>query len=269
MIERGQMPVLFLVCPLPVRAQAGQTSFVRSTVRVRFRLTSTSRYGIPHGADRMILLLIATLAADQKSKQLDLGTAGDILRFFGLAADGRNYERLARRFDRVLSSSLEFRFHPLRSAEAPRARSMTVCGGRQMWFEQHGPEKKGFRNSVVLSDDFWGELQRSKVIVPLAPYLALLDSPANLDLYLFMLAQSQSLRTGQYARIPITGPDGLGAILGVSGYEQARDFRRKVRAWLERVRLAWRSCPAIISSDEQYLFVGHSSLKVQHSFPET
>jgi hypothetical protein len=258
--DTGQLPVLFLACPLPVRPCRGKDVFVRTTLRLEFRLRSASPFGIPHGADRMILLLLATLAARQQSPELDLGSAGQILRFFGLSPDGRNYERLAQRFDRVLRSSFEFSFRPLPNGDVARPRVMSVCQDRRLWFDQPAKSQRKFTNSLVLTDGFWKELQRSKVIIPMDPYRALLDSPGNLDLYLFILAQSQIVRPGQYVRIPLVGESSLASGLGVSGYSQPRDFRRRVRLWLHQIRRVWTACPAVVSSDANHILICHSSL---------
>lgn len=263
----GYLPHLFLFT-LPVRPTPGQEVFLRPGLRIDLKLTASPVHGVPHGSDRMILLLLSTYAVLQASPEVDLGPAGRILAFFGLKPDGRNYERLAQRFERVLGSTYEFTFRPNAPEESTRLRTIPLCAESRLWYRRETAGTGSFRNAVSLSPEFWEEVRRSTVVVPLQPYRALLDSPGNLDLYLWLLAQSQLVRPGRYVKVPITGEASLAMRLGAKQYAQDRDFRRKARTWLRRILHLWPECPAAITSDHSNLVVSYSGLGKAKPGPE-
>jgi hypothetical protein len=65
-------------------------------------------------------------------------------------------------------------------------------------------------------------------------------------------------------RIPLFGPLGLAAQLGVQNYVRERKFRERVRGWLELVRICWPECPAVVAKNGSFVLVEPAASTLQH-----
>jgi hypothetical protein len=138
-------------------------------------------------------------------------------------------------------------------------RSFRFCDETRLWFGggrgARDCSQRGFINSVLLSEGFYQELLTQSVPVDLVIIRQLMNSPGNLDFYLWLQVRSSRVRMGRFAKIPLFGPLGLASQLGVTGYDQDRDLRRQIAHWLSRTKEVWPSCPALLSKDRDYLFI--------------
>jgi hypothetical protein len=66
------------------------------------------RFGLPFGQDRLIPIWVATLEVTQKSRQVHLGSAGQMQDFFRLPRDGPHYRRAVAGFKRIFSATIFF-----------------------------------------------------------------------------------------------------------------------------------------------------------------
>lgn len=76
---------------------------------------------------------------------------------------------------------------------------------------------------------------------------ALSGSPAALDLYNWLMYRCHIAKREE--RIPLCGPFGLTAQLGIAEYARPRKFRERLEQRLRLVNLMWPECPAHISND--------------------
>ena len=53
-----------------------------------------------------MLILVATMAVQQQSRVVNLGSATNILRLFGRGSSGAHYRRLMESFDRIFSATI-------------------------------------------------------------------------------------------------------------------------------------------------------------------
>jgi hypothetical protein len=110
-----------------------------------------------------------------------------------------------------------------------------------------------FGNVIVLSDQFWNEIQAHPVPVDLNVVRALADSPANLDFYSWLVWRCWKARGT--ATIPLSA---LKDQLGGSENMAIRNFRIQVRKWLAITRTLWPECPARLSDDGESLIISSS-----------
>jgi hypothetical protein len=100
-------------------------------------------------------------------------------------------------------------------------------------------------NVIVLSPEIPTDLQAAR---------ALSGSPAALDLC-YWLSYRCHLARGE-DRVPLFGDFGLTRQLGIAEYSRPRKFRECLKNRLSLVKLMWPECPATVSSDGRYLFIG-------------
>jgi hypothetical protein len=108
---------------------------------------------------------------------------------------------------------------------------------------------------VTLSEAFHIEIERHKIPVERRVVAALANAPGTLDLYVWLVWRSWSLKEGQVARVPLFGSTGLAQQLGSKEYGRQRDFRQKLGKWLREVKAWWPECPASPSPDGRFLII--------------
>lgn len=260
-VEVGWYLRPFMLCGLPLRKPPGiGEDWIRWDAQAHFRAVPDARYGIPYGQDRLVLVLLATRAMEQNRRRIKLGSAYQILQWFGLPPDGRNYARLAERFNRVLGTRTLSTYWTWRSGKrVVLRRSRIYYRDVQLWTQQKGAgieqNLRHFENSLRVSEGFWDELSRSPGQADMNIIRTLAGSPGNLAFYLWLITKSQAVWPDHVLRVPIFGKAGLNERLGAAGYAQKRDFRRRARNWLSRIGQLWNDCPAEFSENSESLIV--------------
>lgn len=236
---------------------SGTRVWERQAEHACLRLQSESQ--VPFGQDRAILIVLSTIALQQRKPYLQLGSAAQILHLLNLAPDGRNYARLAERFDRLLRCQ----FHlTLTAKNAPIHQStFFVQQKSNLWCHREDRDTHRFVNSVTLSRGFWNELRRAPVPLDLRIVRQLLNSPGALDFYLWIRWRAGRVRPGCHLRLPVLGPDGLAEQLSIGDYAHEGDIRRQVLQWLTKTANVWPNCPAVMSSDGQSILICGSPVK--------
>jgi hypothetical protein len=125
----------------------------------------------------------------------------------------------------------------------------------KLWYSEEGKQPSDFRreNVIVLSEEFWKEIQEHPVPVDLSVVKALADSPGNLDFYIWLVWRCWTAKGNVY--IPLFGPGGLVQQLGLSNNLRDRDFRRQIKRWLRIVDQLWPESPARLGENSEALIV--------------
>jgi len=110
-----------------------------------------------------------------------------------------------------------------------------------------------FENEIVLSDEFYSEINAHRIPTDLEAVKHLIDSPAVLDL--FMWLNYRSFTAKGEGRIPVFGANGLTAQIGSVEYPRPRKFRERLQQWLDSIRQIWPECRARIASDGTALVI--------------
>src|SRR5262249_30503966 len=148
------------------------------------------RFGLPFGQDRLLLIWIASLATWHKTRVVRFASAATILETFGLPKDGRYYRRLIAGFERIFYSTFYF------TSDQREGQAVIMTGTVFGLYRalKVGSGKAGthpgaarHENVIVLSEEFWKEIQDHPVPVDLSVVKALADSPGNLDFYIWMV----------------------------------------------------------------------------------
>src|SRR5471030_528399 len=164
----------FILCGLPVRRPPkGTRDYVRRNGRFTLEITGHRDYGLPFGQDRVIPIWLATIALRQKSKTVKFRSAAELLDAFGLGKDGKTYSRLVEGFKRVATSKMAFGTDETSGPAAVWEWSnFQFFDYAHLWFgrdpdQQTLADEDGFGNVIVLSDQFWNEIQAHPVPVDL------------------------------------------------------------------------------------------------------
>ena len=236
----------FVLCGIPVRRPSKSTlEYSRRNGRFGLRVVGHPDYGLPFGQDRLLLIWIASLVTWQKSRTIRFKSAAAILETFGLPKDGRYYRRLVAGFERIFYATFFFSSDRCDGERVVIERhSFRFVRDIQLWYRQDsvGSAEDPFENVIVLSEEFWKEIQDHPIPVDLAVVRALADSPGNLDLYIWLVWRCWTAKA--QVHIPFFEPQGLVHQLGVSDNLRERDFRRQIRSWLLIIRRLWPGCPA-------------------------
>ncbi len=248
----------FVLCGIPVRRPHDHTlEYARRNGRFRLRVIGHPDYGLPFGQDRLLLIWIASMATWQKNREIRFRSAATILETFGLPKDGRYYKRLITGFERIFYSTFYFASDD-QTAEAVviTRTSFRFVKDLQLWYlrEPASAEDPGrHENVIILSEEFWREIQEHPIPVDLDIVRALADSPGNLDLYVWLVWRCWTAKG--LVTVPLFGPEGLISQLGLSENLRERDFRRQIVQWLEVIHRLWPDCPATLGESGACLLV--------------
>jgi Plasmid encoded RepA protein len=250
----------FVLCGIPVRRPAKQSlEYSRQNGRFRLRVIGHRDYGLPFGQDRLLLIWIATMATWQKARVIRFRSAAIILDTFGLPKDGRYYKRLVAGFERIFYATFYFASDEQQAETVVITRtSFRFVKDLRLWFVREGsadqhPGTSRRENVIVLSEEFWREIQQHPIPVDLSVVRALADSPGNLDLYIWLVWRCWTAKGP--ASIPLFGAEGLISQLGISDRLRERDFRRQIVQWLKMIHQLWPDCPAIVAEPGTSLLI--------------
>lgn len=251
--ERAYYSRPFVLCGIPVRRPAKSSlEYSRRNGRFTLRVIGHPDYGLPFGQDRLLLIWIATMATWQKAREIRFRSAAAILETFGLPKDGRYYKRLIAGFERIFYATFFFSSdQQVGEATVIERQSFRFVRDVKLWYAESSPSefpapaKARLGNAIMLSEEFWNEIQEHPIPVDLAIVRALADSPGNLDLYVWLVWRCWTAKGP--ATVPLFGPDGLISQLGNSAKLRNRDFRRQIVQWLKVIRQLWPECPASLT----------------------
>src|SRR5215467_10079260 len=113
------------------------------------------------------------------------------------------------------------------------------------------------QNRILLSEEFYREVQAHPIPTDLEAARALSSSPAALDLFMWLSYRCFTARGKE--RVPLFGDFGLVSQLGSIEYARPRKFREKLEGWLNLIRAMWPECPARIDDEGTGLFVDRAT----------
>jgi len=199
-------------------------------------------------------IFLATLAVQKNSQMIRFRTAAEMLETFGMSKGGKEYRRLLGAFERIFGATIFFGTDGMaRQATVVHRSRFNFLREAQIGYNRHAeppvlsPE---FENVIVLSDEFYAEIQSHPIPSDLNAVRVLSGAPAVLDVFMWL---SYRCFVSKSEELPIFGQRALVVQLGNVEYARPRKFREKLEHWLEIVRAIWPECPARVSEDGRYL----------------
>jgi hypothetical protein len=256
----------FVLCGLPVRKPpANELLYERRNGNFLLQITGHPTYGLPFGQDRIVPIYLATLAVRQQSQTIRFRTAAEMLETFGMHKGGKEYRRLVAAFERIFGATIFFGTDTLNGrAKVVQRSRFSFFNETQIWYSRDPDQcslSDQFENIIVLSDQFYQEINSHPIPADLEAVKVLAGAPAVLDLFIW-LSYRCFLAKGLEA-IPLLGPAGLASQIASVQYSRPRRFREKLDEWLDTIRILWPECPARISSDGMSLIVNQASAVLQ------
>jgi hypothetical protein len=151
------------------------------------QVTGHPSYGLPWGQDRLVSIFLATQAVRQKSPQITFESAAAMLDTFGMQQGGSQYRRLVASFQRIFGATIFF------GTDCQRERATVVHRARfnfmteaRIWYSRDPDQQLlpgDCQNMVLLSEEFYREVQNHPIPTDLEAAKALSASPAVLDLF--------------------------------------------------------------------------------------
>jgi hypothetical protein len=261
----------FVLCGLPVkRPDEGCLLHERRNGQFVLQVTGHPSYGLPWGQDRLVPIFLATLAIRQRTPRITFDSAAQMLDTFAMQQGGTQYRRLIEAFQRIFGATIFFGTDSQRerAAVVQRARFNFMSEAR-IWYSRDPDQKLlpgDCQNVIVLSDEFYREIQDHPIPTDLEAAKALSSSPAALDLFMWLSYRCFTARARE--RVPLFGDFGLISQLGSADYARPRKFREKLEGWLELVRTMWSECPASIDKEGSGLFVDRANAVLPAGGPD-
>lgn len=247
----------FLLCGLPYQ-QPQKQQFERRNGHFSCKLIGDEKVGLPYGQDRLLIIWMATafqLLGCPEDNLIRFRSASDIVRaFYHNGQDrepaGTERTRLKERFQRLFYTTYYF---ANQSRSYFNGESFRLIRRTRLWFNAEKPDAHWlWQNYIMLSNEFADLIRGGSIPIDLETVRGLKESPATLDLYVWLSWRTYKLRMD--GGVPLFGPAGLFAQLGTTTVEP-RKARQQLKAWLHTVSLFWPQCPAELSEDGEYLLL--------------
>lgn len=248
----GYLAKPFILCGLPFKAPKTTNYYRRVNGAQIIEITGSPEYGLPFGADILVLVWISTLAVlgmkDGKvPRVIEFSRASDMLKALGLPLDGRTYRSMQQRFLRIFNATF---FYGKKSEVRVNMFRVHFFDAVDLWFtpdlDSASLPGNDFRNNrVVLSEAFASDLELHHPPIELEAVKLWANKPAQLYFYLWLVYRCYVAT--DCSKIALMGPGSLKEQCGAEGYNAAQgrfDFRAKVKKWLADVKLVWPECPA-------------------------
>jgi hypothetical protein len=248
----------FILCGLPVKKPAtGILLHERRNGQFLLQVTGHPSYGLPWGQDRLVPIFLATLAIRQQKQTITFQSAAEMLDTFGMQQGGSQYRRLISGFERVFGATIFF------GSDTQREKAAVIHQARfnfmkeaRIWYSRNPAQQRlpgDCQNLVVLSEEFYREVQSHPIPADLEAAKALSSSPAVLDLFMWLSYRCFTAKGEE--RVPLFGNFGLVNQLGSAEYVRPRKFRERLERWLDLIRTMWPECPARIAADGQAILI--------------
>jgi hypothetical protein len=217
------------------KPSAGSLLHERRNGQFVLQVTGHPSHGLPWGQDRLVPIFLATQAIRQKSPRITFESATEMLSTFGMQQGGSQYRRLVTSFQRIFGATIFF------GTDSQRDRATVIHRARfnfmteaRIWYSRDPDQKLlpgDCQNQIVLSEEFYREIQHHPIPTDLEAAKALSSSPAALDLFMWLSYRCFTAKGKE--RVPLFGEFGLVNQLGSIEYARPRKFRENWRAgWI-------------------------------------
>lgn len=190
--------------------------------------------GVPYGAmARQIFLLIITEAVKKKTKRISLGRSiPEFLEKLGLSVGGAQVNECYNQTLKIVGSSIKVKKFDANNKEHIQIINFSPIKGVDINWAKKNYRQKALEDSfVILSDDFYNEINSKSFPINFEIVKALNGSSLDIDLYVWL-----TYRNSFYTVEKFYTWTELKALFG-ENYKEMYDFKRKIIPSLERVKL--------------------------------
>ena len=238
--DRGFMARMMALCSLPRSNPGTRTRYVRSNGPYTLVMNAGGVSKLPFGNfPRLLMAWVSTEAVKTGSREIILGKSlSDFMRKLGVySSDGKAYTRLRNQMDRLFNAHVSLIYEDERGKASMNSQ---IADSTAFWWNPKRPDESTLWESKIhLSEPFFNEIISHPVPLDMNTLTALKRSSLGLDLYLWLVYRTFTLRAPQ----PITWRQvyqqfGLHPSKA-SEKRTVQNFRREVLRELKKIKLAW------------------------------
>jgi len=195
--------------------------------------------GYPYGSiPRLILAFICSEVVRTKSREIALGRSlADFMRALHLWNSGGERGDITRVKDqlyRLVNCNIHFYYGNAENLKVTASSSQSIADEYCFWWDRESPDQISLKDSViVLTEKFHREILAHPVPLDMRILEGLKSSALALDLYTWLTYRVFGLERPQNISWAA-----LQKQMG-SDYADRRDFKRRVKEWLFRLRALW------------------------------
>ena len=238
--DLGFMARTMALCSLPRSNPGNRLRYVRHNGPYTLVMTSGFNNKLPYGnLPRLLLAWVTTEAVRTQSRELILGDSlSDFMRELGVySSSGGKHIRLRNQMRRLFNAHVQLIYKD----ERGEARvSSSVADRTEFWWNPRRPEERSlWESKIELGEKFFNEILRHPVPIDMNTLKALKRSPLGLDLYLWAVYRTFSLKRPMRLAWPTLyrqfGVDPSRA----SDKRTVDNFRTDCLRELKKIKLAW------------------------------
>ena len=193
--DLGFMARTMALCSLPRSNPRDRLRYVRRNGPYTLVMNAGGLYRLPFGhLPRLLMAWISTEAVRTQSRVLVLGDSlSDFMRELGIySSDGKAYTRLRNQMDRLFHASVELSYEDKHGKQFIASR---VVDRGDFWWDPKRPNERVLWDSKIrLGEDFFNEIISHPVPLDMNTLTALKRSPLGLDLYMWAVYRTFSLK---------------------------------------------------------------------------
>ena len=238
--DLGFMARTMALCSLPRTNPGNRHQYKRVNGPYKLVMIAGADNRLPFGnLPRLLLAWISTEAVKTQSRELVLGKSlSEFMRTLGVYnSSGRTQTRLRNQMKRLFTSHVQFIYEDQHGEAIVNS---SVADRMEFWWNPKRPDQPTLWDSKLrLGEDFFNEIIQHPVPIDMNTLTALKRSPLGLDLYLWLVYRTFTLKSPlrltwkQVYRQFGVAPD------NASDHRTVQDFRRKVLRELKKIKIAW------------------------------
>ena len=239
--DLGFMARMMVLCSLPRTNPGNRLQYKRVNGPYKLILTATGDTKLPFGNfPRLILAWVSTEAVRTRSRVLILGSSlAKFMRTLGVysSGGGREHTKLRNQMDRLFHAHVSLIYEDKRGKATVNSQ---IADSTVFWWNPKRPDQPSlWESKIELSEKFFNEIVSHPVPLDMNTLKALKRSSLGLDLYLWLVYRTFTLRAPQrltwrqlYRQFG-AHPD------NASDKFIVRNFRTKCLRELKKIKLAW------------------------------
>ena len=238
--DLGFMARMLVLCSLPRSNPGNRLQYKRVNGPYKLIMIAGGDCKLPFGnLPRLLLAWLCTEAVRTQSRELVLGKSlAEFMRTLGVYnSSGRTQTRLRNQMKRLFTSHVQFIYEDQHGEAIVNS---SVADRMEFWWNPKRPDQPTLWDSKLrLGEDFFNEIIQHPVPIEMNTLTALKRSPLGLDLYLWLVYRTFTLKSPlrlswrqvyrQFGVAPDTASD----------HRTVQDFRRKVLRELKKIKIAW------------------------------
>ena len=196
--DLGFMARTMALCSLPRSNPGNRKEYKRVNGPFTLYMVAGGGNKLPYGnLPRLLLAWVCSEAVRTRSRVLILGKSlSEFMRALGIySSHGRTQTRLRNQMDRLFHASVELNYEDKHGKQFIASR---VVDRGEFWWNERKPDQPSLWDSEIrLGEDFFNEIISHPVPIDMNTLAALKRSPLGLDLYLWLVYRTFSLRAPQ------------------------------------------------------------------------